>query len=135
MKYLFELSKEHKTLPKAEILACLYAENIGYNISESNEDVLVIETISKEDMLQRVASRLSLSREVPGKTATAPYLRTRWPRAPVRLARELRAFTCTAWRSILAMLATPATRNPIVAVSSRMTCRSSIPSSWTPTPW
>ena len=61
MKYLFELSKEHETLPKAEILVCLKAEKIDYKILESNEDVLVIETISKEDMLQRVASRLSFT--------------------------------------------------------------------------
>jgi len=59
MKYLFELSKEHETLPKAEILACLRLENIDYNILESNEDVLVIETASKEDKLMKLSDRLS----------------------------------------------------------------------------
>jgi tRNA (guanine10-N2)-dimethyltransferase len=61
MNYLFELSKEHKTLPHAEILACLQAENISYNILESNEDILAIETNSAEEILQRLASRLSFT--------------------------------------------------------------------------
>lgn len=61
MKYLFELSKEHKTLPIAEILASLDAEEISYKISESNEDVLIIETDSKKDEIQRLAGRLSLT--------------------------------------------------------------------------
>ena len=61
MKYLFELSKEHKTLPQAEILTCLQAENIGYDILESNEDVLIIETNLTEDILQKLAKRLSFT--------------------------------------------------------------------------
>ncbi len=59
MKYLFELSKEHETLPKAEILACLKSENIDYSILESNEDVLIIEIVSKEDKLMKLSNRLS----------------------------------------------------------------------------
>lgn len=61
MKYLFELSKEHKTLPVAEILASLDAEEISYKISESNEDVLIIQTSSKKGEIQRLAERLSLT--------------------------------------------------------------------------
>jgi tRNA (guanine10-N2)-dimethyltransferase len=61
MKYLFELSKEHKTLPIAEILASLDAEEINYKISESNEDVLIIETNSEKEKIQRLAKRLSLA--------------------------------------------------------------------------
>jgi tRNA (guanine10-N2)-dimethyltransferase len=61
MKYLFELSKEHRTLPKAEILACLQAERIDFNILESNEDVLVIETNSTESILKRLVNRLSFT--------------------------------------------------------------------------
>jgi len=61
MNYLFELAKEHKTLPQAEILACLQAENISYNILESNEDILAIETNSTKEILQRLASRLSFT--------------------------------------------------------------------------
>ena len=61
MKYLFELSKEHKTLPLSEILACLQAEKIIFNVLESNEDVLIIEINSKKDIMQRLASRISFS--------------------------------------------------------------------------
>jgi len=59
MKYLFELSKEHETLPQAEILACLKAESIDYDILESNSDILIIGTNSSEDLLKELASRLS----------------------------------------------------------------------------
>lgn len=59
MKYLFEISKEHETLPKAEILTCLDTEKINYEISQSDEDVLLIETDSKEDKLHEIAGRLS----------------------------------------------------------------------------
>lgn len=59
MNYLFELSKEHKTLPKAEIFACLQAEGIDNEIVESNEDVLVISTTSKENRIRELSSRLS----------------------------------------------------------------------------
>lgn len=61
MKSIFELSKEHKTLPIAEVLACLKAEKIGYNIIESKDDVLVIETNAKHDTIKRLAVRLSLT--------------------------------------------------------------------------
>jgi tRNA (guanine10-N2)-dimethyltransferase len=61
MNYLFELSKEHKTLPQAEIQACLQAENISYNILELNEDILAIETNSTEEILRGLASRLSFT--------------------------------------------------------------------------
>lgn len=61
MKYLFELSKEHKTLPTAEILACLHAEDINYNILVSNEDVCIIETDLKNNISQGLAKRLSFS--------------------------------------------------------------------------
>lgn len=59
MRYLFELSKEHTTLPKAEILACLQAEDISYRIIESNEDILVIEINSKTDKVTKLSNRLS----------------------------------------------------------------------------
>jgi tRNA (guanine10-N2)-dimethyltransferase len=61
MKFLFELSKEHKTLPTAEVLACLKAEKISYKIVESKDDVLVIETNTKHDTIKRLAVRLSLT--------------------------------------------------------------------------
>ena len=61
MRYLFELSKEHKTLPTAEILACLQAEDINFNILESNEDVYIIETDLKENKSREIANRLSFT--------------------------------------------------------------------------
>lgn len=61
MKFIFELSKEHKTLPAAEILACLRAEKINYKVIESNEDVLVINTEVDESNIKKLASRLSLT--------------------------------------------------------------------------
>ena len=61
MKYLFELSKEHRTLPRAEILACLQAEEIDYKIKQSNEDVLIIEVDSKKDEISKLSNRLSFT--------------------------------------------------------------------------
>jgi tRNA (guanine10-N2)-dimethyltransferase len=61
MKFLFELPKEHRTLPIAEIFACLQAENINFNILESNEDVFIIETSSEKYKLQKIARRLSFT--------------------------------------------------------------------------
>jgi len=61
MKYLFELSKEHPALPKAELISCLNAEGIKHKIVESNEDVLIIETQKNEDISNILANRLSMS--------------------------------------------------------------------------
>ena len=61
MKFTFELSKEHKTLPAAEILACLRAEKINCKVIESNEDVLVVDTDVEESNIKKLASRLSLT--------------------------------------------------------------------------
>jgi len=61
MKYLFELSKEHRSLPRAEILACLQAEDIDYKIKESNENILIIEINSKTDIVTRLSNRLSFT--------------------------------------------------------------------------
>ena len=51
MKFIFELSKEHKTLPTSEILACLKAEDINYNLIEINQDVLVVDLVTKNDKI------------------------------------------------------------------------------------
>lgn len=59
MKYLFELSKDHKTIPLSEVLACLKAENINYNILDSNEDVIVINTDAKYEKIKTINNRLS----------------------------------------------------------------------------
>ena len=59
MKFIFELSKEHKTLPTSEILACLKAEDINYNLIEINQDVLVVDLLTKNDKIKEISKRLS----------------------------------------------------------------------------
>lgn len=61
MKLLFELSKEHETLPKAEVIACLQAENVSHTIVESKDGVLVIEADVEGDVIKRLKERLSLT--------------------------------------------------------------------------
>ena len=61
MKLLFELSKEHDTLPKDEVLSCLKAEEVVYNIVVSNENVLVINSDISYDKIERLAERLSFT--------------------------------------------------------------------------
>jgi len=61
MNFLFELSKEHKTLPNSEIRSCLQSEDIEYKIVDSNEDALVIEADISKNKIQRLADRLSMT--------------------------------------------------------------------------
>lgn len=61
MKLLFELSKEHPILPKDEILSCLKTENVGYNITESNENILIINGKITGKKIMRIAERLSFT--------------------------------------------------------------------------
>jgi tRNA (guanine10-N2)-dimethyltransferase len=59
MNILFELSKEHSTLPQNEIFACLNSENISYTINEKNNDILNISTNTGVDLIKEIVSRLS----------------------------------------------------------------------------
>ena len=61
MKLIFELSKEHKTLPISEILSVLMAENISHEVIDSNEDVLVVDAEVEKENIKRLTSRLSLT--------------------------------------------------------------------------
>jgi len=61
MNLLFELSKEHKTLPKAEIVACLDAEHISYDVIDSNENIMIVKADMKEQKIKRLACRLSMT--------------------------------------------------------------------------
>jgi tRNA (guanine10-N2)-dimethyltransferase len=61
MKLMFELSKEQNTLPCAEVLACLHAEDIVFRLLESNEDVLVVQAEVDEPLIQRLAERLGFT--------------------------------------------------------------------------
>ena len=51
MSFIFELSKEHKTLPKAEIVACLDAEHISYDFIDSNENIMIVKADIKEQKI------------------------------------------------------------------------------------
>lgn len=59
MNILFELSKEHPTLPGNEIVSCLNAEHISFQIIEANSDVLVISSDADVDVIKNVARRIS----------------------------------------------------------------------------
>jgi tRNA (guanine10-N2)-dimethyltransferase len=61
MKLMFELSKEHKTLPGAEVLASLEAETFASTIISSNEDVLIVEVKQDDVVIQRLAERLAMT--------------------------------------------------------------------------
>ena len=54
MRYLFELSKEHTTLPTSEVLSCLKAEGIKFETIVSNNDILIIETSNEDDRVKRL---------------------------------------------------------------------------------
>jgi len=61
MLLLFELSKEHTTLPVSEIKGCLQAENITYKIIEVNNDVFIIDAKISLDKIKNVGKRLSFT--------------------------------------------------------------------------
>ncbi|MEA2055570.1 MAG: TRM11 family methyltransferase, partial [Candidatus Thermoplasmatota archaeon] len=61
MRYLFELSKEHNTLPTSEVISCLKAGKIKFETIVSNEDVLIVETNSGNDKIKRLMDRLSFT--------------------------------------------------------------------------
>lgn len=61
MQILFELSKEHKSLPKSEIKSCLQSENITYDILDLNEDAIVINADISLNKIKKIANRLSMA--------------------------------------------------------------------------
>ena len=58
MKYLFELSRDHDSIPIGEVVSCLESEEIDYTILEKNSDILVVNTDNQEK-IKDVAVRLS----------------------------------------------------------------------------
>jgi tRNA G10 N-methylase Trm11 len=58
---MFELSKEQNTLPCAEILACLDAENTPYAVIDSNEDVLLVEVKTNASLIRNLTKRLAFT--------------------------------------------------------------------------
>jgi len=61
MKLMFELSKEHATLPGAEVIALLKAEHINATLISSTKDVLIIETKPHDTGIKRLAERLAFT--------------------------------------------------------------------------
>jgi len=61
MELVFELSKEHSSLPKDEIISCLKAEGFVYSIVDANETVLIVESKIKHSDVQKLAQRLSFT--------------------------------------------------------------------------
>ena len=64
MKLIFELSKEHKTLPSSEIIACLNSENLEYSIIKKNIDVMILNINSYLKNFEKIFNRLSLTYHV-----------------------------------------------------------------------
>ncbi|MBN1761473.1 MAG: methyltransferase domain-containing protein [Methanomicrobia archaeon] len=66
MQLAFELSGEHETLPKAEVLACLDASGVAYEERTFLEGLLVIEAqLSPENaLLQVLSKRLGMTHRV-----------------------------------------------------------------------
>jgi tRNA (guanine10-N2)-dimethyltransferase len=61
MKLMFELSKEHATLPSAEVIATLNAEHMNATLISSNEDVLIVETNPNDTDIKRLSERLAFT--------------------------------------------------------------------------
>jgi tRNA (guanine10-N2)-dimethyltransferase len=61
MKILFERSKEHSALSRAELLTCLELEAKPYTILNENEDVLLIETKRNNTVIGNLAERLAFT--------------------------------------------------------------------------
>ncbi len=61
-RYIFELSGEHESLPKAEIIACLEAEETGFSIEEEDHGGLVID--ASELNILEMKKRLALTHNI-----------------------------------------------------------------------
>lgn len=61
MNIVFELSKEHATLPVDEIVSCLNAEKISFTITDQNQNVVVINTTASVSKIKHLSTRLSHS--------------------------------------------------------------------------
>ncbi len=61
MRLLFELSGEHETLPRSEVLACIEAEGYDWDIIEEADRILVLDT---EADPVRLGERIALAHNV-----------------------------------------------------------------------
>ncbi|HTX43540.1 MAG TPA: THUMP domain-containing protein, partial [Methanocella sp.] len=60
-RLVFELSGEHKTLPKSEVIGCIEAYDWPYEVIGSYDQVLVVDTEADASILAR---RLALTRHI-----------------------------------------------------------------------
>ncbi|UCG69246.1 MAG: methyltransferase domain-containing protein [Thermoplasmata archaeon] len=58
-KFIFELSGEHESLPGAEVIACLEAQDVKYRIHEEDSGVLVLTAIEMD--INEMKKRLALT--------------------------------------------------------------------------
>jgi tRNA (guanine10-N2)-dimethyltransferase len=61
MKYLFEISKEHETLPTDEIISVVNTIDNSYKIFIKNDDVLIIDTDISMEQIIKISQRLSFT--------------------------------------------------------------------------
>ena len=63
MQLAFELSREHETLPKSEVLACLHALSIAYTENMFSDGILVIDAqlSSDSELLDVLSKRLGMT--------------------------------------------------------------------------
>ena len=59
MKILFELSKDHDTLPLSEVFCCLKAEDISYDVIDKNKDVVICDLDCSIDKVNLLSKRFS----------------------------------------------------------------------------
>lgn len=61
MQLAFELSGEHETLPKSEVLACLDALSVTYEERASSDGILVIDARLTSEVLDTISKRLGMT--------------------------------------------------------------------------
>ncbi len=61
MKIIFELSKEFEKIPIDEVISCLIAEKIKYNLLEFSPNLLIISSNINEKKIISIANRLALT--------------------------------------------------------------------------
>ena len=65
MDIVFILSGEHKTLPKAEIIACLQAENVSFTIKFHEFGILILKILNKDSkIIESIGNRIAYTHEV-----------------------------------------------------------------------
>jgi tRNA (guanine10-N2)-dimethyltransferase len=71
MELAFELSREHETLPKSEVFACLHALGISYVEKVFSDGILVVDTQLSYEALYTLSRRLGMTHciyEVKGRS-------------------------------------------------------------------